>query len=371
MRIAGPEATRRTLLTGGLLLLAAPAFGAAPSFNAAVGADRPGARRFATLAQAIAAAPVQGRDPYRIFVGRGVWREKLTVDRPNVHLIGEDRQGSILSYDVAAGMAGPDGTPWGTPGSASVTVTAPGFAATNLTIRNAFDYVADLSHPQFERIGSNGAQAVALRLAEGADRSQFRGVDLVSHQDTLFVDAGRSLFRDCRIAGSVDFIFGAGRALFQTCELQSRFRPLMQRNHGWVAVPSTPRSQPYGLTFLYCRLTREAGVPPASVALGRPWRPARTFANGRYGDPDAVGAAAFIRCWMDDHISADGWDEMGYPAPDGTRVFLQPTDARLREFGSSGPGAFANRRRPWLPAREAALYTPARVLEGWTPADDI
>ena len=145
----------------------------------------------------------------------------------------------------------------------------------------------------------------------------------------------------------------------------------MQRNHGWVAVPSTPRRQPFGLTFLDCRLTREAQVPLASVALGRPWRPARDFPDGRHGDPDAVGAAAFIRCWMDDHISADGWDEMGYAAPNGTRVFLQPSEARFGEYGSTGPGAFANRRRPQLTPRQAALYTPARVLEGWSPPTAI
>jgi pectinesterase len=333
-----------------------------------VGADAPGAQRFASVGEAIAAAPTDGRSAFRILIGPGVWREKLVVDRPSVQLIGADRRGSILTYDAAAGMAGPDGRPWGTWGSASLIVRAPDFTAANLTIRNAFDYVADLAHPQFERIGSNGAQAVALMLAAGAERSHLQAVDIIGHQDTLFADAGRGLFRGCRIAGSVDFIFGAGRMLFEDCELVSRYRPLMQRNHGWVAVPSTPRSQRYGLTFRHCRLTREPLVPPASVALGRPWRPARDFADGRYGDPNALGAAAFLHCWMDEHISADGWDEMGYAAPGGGRVFLEPGEARLREFASTGPGAFINRRRPQLSAEEAQLYTPARVLDGWAPA---
>lgn len=359
---------RRTVLAGGAsLLCASPAFAQAPAFDAAVGADAPGARTFATVGEAISAAPVEGRRPFRILIGAGVWREKLVVDRPSVHLVGVDRHASILSYDAAAGMSGPHGRPWGTWGSASLIVRAPDFAASNLTMRNAFDYVADLDHPQFERIGSNGAQAVAMMLAPGADRSLFENVDITSHQDTLFADAGRGLFRRCRIAGSVDFIFGAGRMLFEDCELVSRFRPLMQRNHGWVAAPSTPRSQPYGLTFRQCRLVREPQVPPASVALGRPWRPARDFPDGHHGDPDALGAAAFIGCWMDDHISADGWDEMGYAGPTGERVFLEPGAARLAEFTSTGPGAFINRRRPQLSAAQARLYSRARVLEGWSP----
>lgn len=40
-------------------------------------------------------------------------------------------------------------------------------------------------------------------------------------------------------------------------------------------------------------LTKERVVPASSVVLGwPPWRPARQFEDGRYGDPAAVGHAA-------------------------------------------------------------------------------
>jgi pectinesterase len=337
-------------------LAAVPASADAPAFDASVGADAPGARRFA--------AP--GDLPFRVLIGVGVHREKLAIDRANVHLVGEGQQ-SVLSYDAAAGMARPDGQAWGTWGCASVIVRAPDFSARHLTIENAFDYVAALASPQFERIGANGAQAVALMLDEGSDRALFENVRITGHQDTLFVNAGRALFRDCFISGSVDFIFGASAAYFERCELHSRYRPLMQRNHGWVAVPSTSRAQAYGLVFSRCRLTREAQVPPASVALGRPWRPARQLAEGRYGDPDALGMAAFLECWMDDHISADGWDEMGYLNHDGARVFLQPSEARFGEYASVGPGAFVNRRRPQLRRSAARAISRDAVLGDWRP----
>jgi pectinesterase len=345
------------------LVLPTPA-AAQQTYHASVDADAPGARRFASIADAIASAP--GESVFRILLGEGVHREKLTIGRANLHLIGEG-PGAVLSYDVAAGMPRPDGQAWGTWGSASLTIRAPGFVARNLTIENAFDYVGDLASPRFERIGSNGAQAVALMLDQGADRALFENVRVLGHQDTLFVDAGRALFRNCFISGSVDFVFGAGRAFFESCELQSRFRPLMQRNHGWVAVPSTLRSAPFGLVFDRCRLTREPQTPPASVALGRPWRPARQFADGRYGDPEALGMAAFLHCWMDDHISADGWDEMGFPNRDGVRVFLQPGEARFGEFESDGPGAFVNRRRPQLRRSAARAISRNAVLEDWRP----
>ena len=117
---------------------------------------------YATITEAIASAPAEGTKPFRILITRGRWHEKLLIDKPHVHLIGEDRAGSVLTYDAAAGMARPDGEPWGTWGCASVTVRAPDFRASNLVIENAFDYVGNLAAPKFEPIGPNGAQAVAL-----------------------------------------------------------------------------------------------------------------------------------------------------------------------------------------------------------------
>jgi pectinesterase len=326
-----------------------------------------GAPTFATLGEAIAMAPIDGVKPFRVLVTRGRWREKLRIDKPNVHLIGEDRGASMLTFDAAAGMARPDGEPWGTWGCATVTVRAPGFRATNLTIENAFDYVGNLATPKFEPIGPNGAQAVALMLDVGSDRAAFDGVDFIGHQDTLFADAGRSFFRDCRISGSVDFVFGGGNALFERCELHSRFRPAKERQ-GYVAVPCTPSAQAYGLTFVRCRLTRDAQIPDGSVALGRAWRPGRTFPDGKYGDPDAVGAAVYLDCWMDAHIDPRGWDEMAYTARDGRRVMLLPRDARLFERGSSGPGAHRSDSRRTLSPERASEYSRERVLDGWRPA---
>jgi pectinesterase len=203
-------------------------------------------------------------------------------------------------------------------------------------------------------------------LDAGADRCAFERVDFVGHQDTLFADAGRSFFRDCRISGSVDFVFGGGNALFEQCRLHSRYRPGKERQ-GYVAVPCTPSAQAYGLTFVRCRLTRDAQVADGGVALGRAWRPGRTFPDGKYGDPDAVGAAVYLDCWMDAHIDARGWDEMGYTSRDGRRVMLHPEAARLFEHGSTGPGAHASPTRRVLARDRAAAYETNRVLDGWRP----
>ncbi|HEY1140525.1 MAG TPA: pectinesterase family protein [Lysobacter sp.] len=337
------------------------------SFDAVVAtAPRTGTPTFASIGEALAAAPADGGKPFRVLISRGRWHEKLLIDKPHIHLIGEERASSVLTFDAAAGMPRPDGEPWGTWGCASVTVRAPDFHASNLTIENAFDYVGNLATPKFEPIGPNGAQAVALMLDAGSERASFERVDFIGHQDTLFTDAGRSFFRDCRVDGSVDFIFGGGNALFEACELHSRFRPGKERQ-GYVAVPCTPSAQEYGLTFVRCRLTRDARIADGSVALGRAWRPGRTFPDGKYGDPDAIGAAVYLDCWMDAHIDVHGWDEMGYTARDGRRVMLRPGDARLFEHNSSGPGAHRSDSRRLLASGRVAAYSRERVLAGWLP----
>jgi pectinesterase len=333
-------------------------------YDAVVGGRDPGA--YPTLGAALGAAPVTANQPFRVLVTRGTWKEKVTVAKPLVHLIGEDRAASVITFDAASGHKGPNGEPFGTRGCATLTVQAPGFRARNLTIANGFDYVGNLLKAEDDPTRLKDPQGVALMLDEGSDRALVEDVDLTGHQDTLFIDRGLSLFRRCRIAGSVDFVFGAGRSLLSDCEIVSRFRPGKPRQ-GYLAAPSTPRSQPYGLVFHDCPLTKEAQVPAESVVLGRPWRPGRTFADGRYGDPEAVGNAAFIRCWMDDHISADGWDEMGFTAKSGDRVFLKPDEARLYEYESRGPGARHGNRRRKLEAAEAARYALEFVLDGWRP----
>lgn len=319
------------------------------------------APRHASIAAAIAAAPANAARPFRIGIAAGVWDEKLVITRPNVHLIGADRRLCRIGSDRAAGHLREDGQPWGTWGCASVIVRAPGFRARALTIENRFDYLGHLARPVLETVGANGAQAVALMLDRGSDKALLEDCDIEGHQDTLFAEAGRTWLRRCRVRGSVDFVFGAGECVFDDCELVSRHRPGKERQ-GYVTAASTPQQQPMGLLLRRCNLLRETGVPDASVALGRPWRPTRQFADGRYGDPHAIARVALIDCWMDAHIDAH-WDDMNYTARDGSRAVFAAADAQFAEIDSRGPGAVRDQRRPLLDAGEAQRlrrYQPFR-----------
>jgi pectinesterase len=197
-----------------------------------------------------------------------------------------------------------------------------------------------------------------MMLDEGSDRAVFRGCRISGHQDTLFPNAGRSYFTRCEILGSVDFIFGAGRAVFEDVDVVSRDRGM--ENNGYVTAPSTLISQPYGFVFLRSRLKKERPeMAASSVALGRPWHPS--------GRPDAIGSAVFIDTWMDDHVGMKGWDSMTSTTPEGVRTVHQPQDARFFEYGSRGPGAVASPSRRVLTPEQVAGYSVERVLDGWNP----
>jgi hypothetical protein len=66
---------------------------------------------------------------------------------------------------------------------------------------------------------------VALRV-EG-DQCAFQGCAILGHQDSLYTHSLRQFYKDCTIAGTVDFIFGNSAAVFQTCKIVVRVRDII------------------------------------------------------------------------------------------------------------------------------------------------
>lgn len=346
---------------------AAPRAISGPSYSAIVdahftgqeGAAVDGVPTYRTLGDAIVALPQNGVGRTAIFMRNGRYHEKLTIDRPYLTLIGESRDGTILTYDAAAGTRSPEGGEYGTRGSYTLRIVAPDFRAENMTIENAFDYPANAAKPDSDPTKLKGSQGVALMLDMSSDRATFVNVKITGYQDTLFPNAGRAYFAHCEIWGNVDFIFGAGRAVFDDCDIVSRDRG-SSTNNGYVTAPSTPAAQPYGLVFWHSRLKKEKpSMAPNSVTLGRPWHP--------FAKTDINSSAVYIDCWMDNHIGAKGWDRMSSVDSTGTRTWNLPENARFYEYGSTGPGAVKSPTRRVLTAAEAATYAPSRVMDGWIP----
>nr|BFE72996.1 hypothetical protein GCM10020092_062970 [Actinoplanes digitatis] len=202
---------------------------------------------------------------FTIDIRPGVYAGQVIVpaDKPNILLRGRgaDPGRVVITDDRASGTPRPDGGTWGTSGSASVTVDAADFTATNLTFANSFDEAA---HPEI-----TARQAVAL--LSRADRLVFDNVRFLGNQDTLYLNSpaaavpSRIYLHRCYVEGDVDFVFGRGTAVFDRCRIHSLTRG-STTNNGYVTAPSTSVTNPYGLLFAGCAFTSDA--PPASVYLG-------------------------------------------------------------------------------------------------------
>jgi polygalacturonase len=330
------------------------------SFTGTEGSLASGAPTYRSLGNALTSLPANGAARAIVFIRNGRYREKLTIDRPRVTLRGESRDGAVLTYDAAADTPTPTGGTYGTRGSFTLRIVAPDFRAENMTIENGFDYPSNAARPDSDRTKFRNAQAVALMTDLGSDRNVFENVTITGYQDTLFPNSGRSYFHHSSISGNVDFIFGAGQVVFDDCDIISRDRG-SRTNNGYIAAPSTKANQPYGFLFVHSRLKKERPEMAAnSVALGRPWHP--------FADASVNSAAAYVDCWMDDHIGERGWDRMSSVDSTGTRTWYEPANARFYDFGTTGPGALKSPARRSLDATEAKKFTPAAVLSGWVPA---
>ncbi len=286
-----------------------------------------GSGQFKTVQAAIDAAPNDSPKPFVVLVRAGVYKELIVIPREKKHLklIGQSGAKVVLTNDLNANRPGADGKPLGTFRTASTVIEADDFEVQNITFENSFGV---------------GSQALAVRVT--GDRCVFRECKFLGWQDTVLLDSGRQYFRDCFIAGHVDFIFGGATAVFDRCVIHC-LAP------GYITAASTPENQPYGFVFRDCKIT---GEPNAKKSyLGRPWRP--------------FAAVAFLNTTMDDVIRPEGWHNWGDPAKEKT--------ARFVEYKSVGAGANEEKRVLWtrrLADDKTQEFSAQNVLKGrdnWTP----
>jgi pectinesterase len=269
--------------------------------NIVVAAD--GSGQFKTVQEAINAVPQTTRfdNPAIIHVKPGVYKELIYVQHEKrfVHLVGEDPQKTILTYNLNANIIGTDGKPIGTFRTPSTFIDADDFTVENIT---------------FENTAGPVGQALAIRV--DGDRVVFRNCRFLGWQDTILINRGRQYFENCYITGHVDFIFGAATAFFENCHIHIL-------RDGYITAASTPPQQPFGFVFSHCKITGES--PTVKTYLGRPWRP---FAS-----------TIFLNTEMSEVIRPEGWNNWSQPDREQT--------SRYSEFGSTGPGAKPNERVKW------------------------
>jgi pectinesterase len=323
--------------------LACPPDGAA-AVNVVVAKD--GSGTHTTVQAGIDAVSAGGT----ISVKPGTYHEVISVPagKTGITMRGTTGKASdvVVDYDNANGTKKPDGSTYGTSGSATATIAANGFTATALTFRNSFDRNA---HPEI-----TGTQAVAVKTT--GDRMVFDNVTFLGHQDTLYADTaatgtvGRQYYRNCSISGDVDFLFGRATAVFDRAAITALDRG-SSSNNGYLTAASTRRSNAYGFLIVGSRVVSSAAN--ASFHLGRPWHPG--------GDVDAIAQVVFRETVLSAAIKPAPWTDMSG---------FSWKDARFFEYHNTGPGAGTGADRPQLTAAQAATLTPQRYLagsDGWNP----
>jgi pectin methylesterase-like acyl-CoA thioesterase len=337
-------------LTGtAVLLVTMSAFAPWASAATTVTVAADGSGNYTTVQAAVNAVPANNSSTFTINIKSGTYRGVVTIpsNKPNVSLVGLGSSASsvVIVEGHAAGLTKPDGSTYGTSGSATVFIAANNTTVSNLTMSNDFNEAA---------YNLSAEQAVAVNTY--GDRVQFSGVRILGNQDTLLVNTpsttavSRLYVRNSYIEGDVDFIFGRGTAVFQGGEVRSLSRG-SSSNNGYVTAAATNNSNPYGFLFWGTHLTSNA--PAKTVYLGRPWHPG--------GDVNAIAQVLFRSCTLDVHIRDDPWTDMSGFSWRG---------ARFWEYGNSGSGATVNSNRPQMSSSTATQYVPTAYLagsDGWNP----
>jgi len=336
--------------------------------NSVITVAKDGSGQYTSIQTAIDQSSLENA-PVTIFIKQGVYEEKLHIKNSHLTLVGEGRDSTVITASTANGMLDAEGRIWATEGSRTVCVEADHILISNLTIKNDFDFPANQRKLDSDPSKIYNTQAVALLLADSSDKVQIEAVNLVSFHDTLYIRGKRSYFQNVLIKGTVDFIFGSGTAYFRHCELVSRVRKdtLRGESFGYICAPSTDKSHSYGFVFDHCRLLKEDNnVPQGSCALGRPWHPTTQFEDGFYADPNAIGQAIFMHCFLDDHIY--GWDKMSGKGKNNETIWFLAQDARFYECDNVGLGAASTSySRPQLNKNVVDDYSLTQVLAHWEP----
>jgi pectinesterase len=281
--------------------------------------DQNGHGDFLTIQEAINSVQSFPNQRITIFIKNGIYKEKVKVHswNPKVSLIGESREGTIITYDDYFNKIGLGRN--STFYTYTMLVEGNDFFAKNLTIQNTSGEVG---------------QAVALNV--NADRVFFFNCSFLGNQDTLYTsgEGSKNYFSNCYIEGTTDFIFGDATVLFDNCEIHSK-------KNSFITAASTPQNTLFGYVFKGCKLTSAEGV--SQVYLGRPWR--------------IYAKTVFMNCEMGGHIQPQGWENWSKPEAEKTAFYA--------EYNCKGPGFQPQKRVLWshqLTKKESEDYITEAIL---------
>lgn len=251
--------------------------------------------------------------PATIYLEKGTYCVKAEIAADDITIIGEGRETTVITFGDYARKIHADGLEYNTFRTYTLCVTGNNVKLYNLTVEN--------SNTNPGEVG----QCVALSVH--SKNFYAKDCDFKSTQDTLFLSpfpddlviryrdflprrqlysegGNLHLFENCRIYGTVDYVFGCAEAYFRKCSFINIYDV---RGIGFVAAPAHPLRESKGFTFIDCDFT-DGGAGENSAYLARPWRD--------------FGKCVFINCKIGKHIKSGLFDKWNDTERDKTARFL-------------------------------------------------
>ncbi|OIW15961.1 hypothetical protein TanjilG_04496 [Lupinus angustifolius] len=178
---------------------------------------------------------------------------KIPLSKPFVTIERVGVDNTILQWGDIAGTRGPQGEKLGINRCATCTLDSTHFIAKNITFKNT----TPVPPP-----GAHEKQGVAVMIS--GDKAMFLGCKFIGAQDTPVDKFDRHYYKNCYIEGSVDFIFGDERSLFEGCHIRS-----IAYNLGVItAQRKNSSSENKGLSFVESKI-----IGSGNIYFGRTWGP--------------------------------------------------------------------------------------------------
>jgi len=182
---------------------------------------------FTSIQSAINSLNDDSTKPRTIFIKRGIYKEKIFVEKSNIIFEGEDKEGTVITQSIARDSWRCDNADdWGV---ATLNLRGSDITLKNLSIQNSFgfDHTNDITVPcaadtsaLHQKKVQRGGHQMALRSFNTTRLKVINCVLRAFGGDTVSpwnVEAGLFYFKDCVMEGGVDFYCPRGWAWAENC----------------------------------------------------------------------------------------------------------------------------------------------------------
>lgn len=248
------------------------------------------------IKEMISSGSVARTSPIHITLGPGIYRELVKYNLPNPLLLesvpGTKASDCVIQADNCEAFHH---------GAENRAVFVLGPNTTNVKIKNISIINLHNKTPdsELEFIPSDSAEALVWSSLSGTLFAD--GVRIEGRQNTLSLK-GFSWFKDCRISGDVDFIYGdVNTAFFEECEIYLR-----DDNRGdfpgYAVKPQVLAGKP-GFIFMNSRFTCEKRKKTRAFVC-------RTDGLGKSDSPKGWDSIAFVNCFFSENFDGElAWDD--------------------------------------------------------------